>query len=105
MKISVFGMGYVGAVSAGCLARDGHTVIGVDPNRTKVDLINQGKTPIIEKGIGDIISKAVDERLLRATVDSRSAILDSDMSLICVGTPSQPNGSLDLSHVRKVCEE
>ncbi|AXA91838.1 nucleotide sugar dehydrogenase [Massilia sp. YMA4] len=105
MKISIFGLGYVGAVSAGCLATDGHDVIGVDPNRTKVDLINQGTTPIIEKDIGEMISKTVKEGKLRATTDVRDAVLNTDMSLICVGTPSQLNGNLDLSHVRKVCEQ
>lgn len=105
MKISIFGLGYVGAVSAGCLATDGHAVIGVDPNRTKVDLINQGVTPIIEKDIGEMIAATVQAGLLRATVDVRDAVMGSDMSLICVGTPSQLNGNLDLSHVRKVCEQ
>ncbi len=105
MKISIFGLGYVGAVSAGCLATDGHAVIGVDPNRTKVDLINQGITPIIEKDIGQMIAATVQAGLLRATVDVRDAVMGSDMSLICVGTPSQLNGNLDLSHVRKVCEQ
>jgi GDP-mannose 6-dehydrogenase len=98
-------MGYVGAVSAGCLAKDGHTVIGVDPNRTKVDLINQGQTPIIEKDIGEMIAATVKDGLLQATDDVRHAVLNSDMSLICVGTPSQLNGNLDLSAVRKVCEQ
>lgn len=105
MKISIFGMGYVGAVSAGCLAADGHAVIGVDPNRTKVDLINQGQTPIIEKDIGEMIAATVKDGLLQATDDVRHAVLNSEMSLICVGTPSQLNGNLDLSAVRKVCEQ
>lgn len=105
MKISIFGLGYVGAVSAGCLAKDGHKIIGVDPNQTKVDLINSGQTPIIEKDIGEIISKAVENGTLRATVSAEEAIAASDMSLICVGTPSQFNGSLDLSYVRRVCEK
>jgi GDP-mannose 6-dehydrogenase len=105
MKISIFGLGYVGAVSAGCLASDGHEVIGVDPNRTKVDLINQGIAPIIEKDIGEMIAATVKDGLLRATTDVRDAVMSSDISLICVGTPSQLNGNLDLSHVRKVCEE
>jgi GDP-mannose 6-dehydrogenase len=105
MKISIFGLGYVGAVSAGCLASDGHTVIGVDPNQTKVDLINQGVTPIIEKDIGEMIAASVKNGLLRATLDVRDAVLQSDISLICVGTPSQLNGNLDLSHVRKVCQQ
>ena len=105
MKISIFGLGYVGAVSAGCLASDGHEVIGVDPNKTKVDLINQGTTPIIEKDIGEMIAATVKSGHLRATADVRDAVFGSDMSLICVGTPSQLNGNLDLSHVRKVCQE
>ena len=105
MKISIFGLGYVGAVSAGCLATDGHEVIGVDPNKIKVDLINQGTTPIIEKDIGEMIAATVKSGHLRATADVRDAVFGSDMSLICVGTPSQLNGNLDLSHVRKVCQE
>jgi GDP-mannose 6-dehydrogenase len=105
MKISIMGLGYVGAVSAGCLAADGHTVIGVDPNQTKVDLINRGVTPIVEADIGEIIAEHVAKGTLRATTDMREAVLGSEISLVCVGTPSQLNGSLDLRYVRKVCEE
>lgn len=105
MRISIFGLGYVGAVSAGCLAKDGHTVIGVDPYQPKVDLINAGNTPVIEQDIGEIIQRAVADGLLSATQDVRRAVLETDISLICVGTPSQANGSLDLKYVRKVCEE
>jgi GDP-mannose 6-dehydrogenase len=105
MKISVFGLGYVGAVSCGCLAKDGHRVIGVDPNTTKVDLINEGKSPIIEDDIGEMIRSAVDAGLLTATTDAGTAVSESDVSLICVGTPSQKNGSLDLQYVASVCRE
>ncbi len=105
MKISIFGLGYVGAVSAGCLASDGHDVIGVDPNATKVDLINSGVSPIIEKDIGEMIERAVKAGKLRATTSVKDAVKASDLSLICVGTPSQLNGNLDLSYVRRVCEE
>ncbi len=105
MKISIFGLGYVGTVSAGCLAQEGHRVIGVDPNKTKVDLINKGKTPIIEKDIGDIVAKTVQEGLLRATTDHAEAVRVSELSLICIGTPSQMNGDLDLKFVKRVCEE
>ncbi len=105
MEISIFGLGYVGAVTAGCLATDGHSVIGVDPNTTKVDLINQGITPIVEKDIGDMIANTVRAGLLRATSDAREAVFNSSITLVCVGTPSQINGNLDMSHVRKVCEE
>jgi len=105
VDISIFGLGYVGAVSAGCLANDGHRVIGVDPNQTKVDLINQGATPIVEKDIGEIIAASVREGRLSATTEVAKAVQQSEMSLICVGTPSQLNGSLDLKYVRRVCEE
>ena len=105
MNISIFGLGYVGAVSAGCIANDGHTVIGVDPYQPKIDLINNGQTPVIEKDIGEIIEKAVANKLLSATTDVKQAVFDTEISLICVGTPSQLNGSLDLKYVRKVCEE
>nr|MBS0019655.1 UDP-glucose/GDP-mannose dehydrogenase family protein [Gammaproteobacteria bacterium] len=105
MEISVFGLGYVGAVSAGVLAKEGHQVIGVDPNATKVSLINAGNTPIIEKVIGEIIAHAVASGRLRATADVADAIANSELSLVCVGTPSQLNGSLDLKYVRRVCEE
>jgi len=105
MRVSIFGLGYVGAVSAGCIANDGHTVIGVDPYQPKIDLINNGQTPVIEKDIGEIIEKAVAGNLLSATADVKQAVFDTDISLICVGTPSQLNGSLDLKYVRKVCEE
>ncbi len=105
MKISVFGLGYVGAVGAGVLAKEGHTVIGVDPYQAKVDLINKGQTPIIEAEIGDIIRDAVNAGKLRATTSVEEAVNNSEMSFICVGTPSQINGSLDLRYVRKVCEE
>jgi GDP-mannose 6-dehydrogenase len=105
MRISIMGLGYVGAVSAGCLAEDGHTVVGVDPNRTKVDLINQGVTPIVENDIGEIIKRNVANGRLRATDDVASAVADTDISIICVGTPSQLNGSLDLRYIRNACEE
>ncbi|MBN8490190.1 MAG: nucleotide sugar dehydrogenase [Burkholderiales bacterium] len=105
MRISIFGLGYVGSVSAGCLASDGHTVIGVDPNQTKADLINQGLSPIVEKDIGEMIARQVREGRLSATTSVAKAVQDSDLSLVCVGTPSQLNGNLDLSYVRRVCEE
>jgi GDP-mannose 6-dehydrogenase len=105
MKISIMGLGYVGAVSAGCLAEEGHEVIGVDPQQSKVDLINAGKTPIIEKDIGDIIQRNVLEGRLRATTDIHSAVKHTDLSLICVGTPSLGNGHIDLKYVKRVCEQ
>ena len=105
MRISIFGLGYVGAVSSGCLANDGHQVIGVDPVRTKVDLINEGQSPIIEKDIGDIIRKTAESGMLLAVTDPALAVAKTELSFICVGTPSQPNGNLDLEYVRRVCEE
>jgi len=105
LKVSIFGLGYVGTVSAGCLAKEGHQVIGVDPVGTKVDLINTGKSPIIEKDIDEIIAEAVRKGRLRATEDSVQAIRDTELSFVCVGTPSQINGNLDLTHVRHVCEQ
>lgn len=105
MKLSVFGLGYVGCVSAACLAEDGNDVIGVDVNPTKVEIINSGKTPIIEEGINELIGKVVAAGRLRATTDSTRAVHDSDLSLICVGTPSNQNGSLHLRHVEQVCRE
>ena len=105
MRISIFGLGYVGAVSAACLARDGHKVIGVDPNPTKVDLINSGKSPIIETGLEALIESGVAGNTLEATTDAASAIAHSDLSFVCVGTPSAANGSLDLRYVRAVCED
>ena len=105
MRISIFGLGYVGTVCAGCLAQDGHQIIGVDPLQTKVDLINAGKSTIIETEIGDLIAKAVESGMLRATGDTADAISNSELSFVCVGTPSQINGNLDLTHVRHVCEQ
>jgi GDP-mannose 6-dehydrogenase len=105
MKISVLGLGYVGAVSAGCLAKDGHEVIGVDPERVKVDLLNSGKTPIIEKDIGQIIAEQVAAGRLAATTDLETAVRHTDLALVCVGTPSMRNGGIDLKYVRRVCEQ
>ncbi len=105
MRVSIFGLGYVGTVSAGCLAREGHEIIGVDPVRTKVDLINAGRPPIIEKDIDEIIAEAVKAGKLLATDNTIQAIRDTELSFVCVGTPSQINGNLDLTHVRNVCEQ
>lgn len=105
MKISIFGLGYVGTVSAGCLAIDGNEVLGVDNAQTKVDLINDGKTPIIEADIGEIVSSAVQSGRLRATTNTIQAIRDTELSFVCVGTPSQMNGNLDLKYIRHISEE
>jgi GDP-mannose 6-dehydrogenase len=97
-------MGYVGTVSAGCLAQEGHDVIGVDPVRTKVDLINAGQTPIIEAEIAEVIAAAVKSGRLRATDNEADAVNQTELSFVCVGTPSLANGNLDLAYIRRVCE-
>jgi GDP-mannose 6-dehydrogenase len=105
LRISVFGLGYVGAVSAGCLAHAGHEVVGVDPVSTKVDLINRGQSPIVEKDVAEIIAAMVRAHRLRATSDPIQAIRETELSFVCVGTPSQPNGNLDLRYIRRICEQ
>ena len=105
MKLSVFGLGYVGCVSAACFSEAGHDVIGVDPNPLKVAAINNGRSPIIEPGVEDLIAAAVKDRRLKATTDVTPAIAESDLSLVCVGTPSNHNGSLDLRYIKRVCRE
>ncbi|MBL8125513.1 MAG: UDP-glucose/GDP-mannose dehydrogenase family protein [Pyrinomonadaceae bacterium] len=105
MRISVFGLGYVGIVSAACLADDGHDVIGVDINDEKVDLVNTGKSPVVELGVSDLIREGVKNRKLRATVDVNEAVGLSDLSLVCVGTPSNENGSLKLDYVERVSQQ
>jgi GDP-mannose 6-dehydrogenase len=98
-------MGYVGTVSAACLAQDGHEVVGVDPVPTKVDLINAGKSPIIEEEISELMATTVKAGQLRATCNQDQAIYDTELSFVCVGTPSQANGNLDLAYIRRVCEQ
>ena len=105
MHISIFGMGYVGAVCAACWSQEGHSVLGVDVNQQKVDLINEGLSPIIENGLPEAIRTAVDNRWLRATTDADEAVRNTSLSMVCVGTPSQFNGNLDLRFVRNVCEQ
>ena len=105
MKISIFGLGYVGAVSAACFAKTGHEVVGVDSQQDKADIINRGQSPIIEKDLDELISSGVGASKLRATTCVIDAIESTELSFVCVGTPSQLNGSLDLTYVRRVCEE
>ena len=103
--VSVFGLGYVGCVSAACFAKEGHTVIGVDVNPGKVDLINAGTPTILEDGIAELVAAMRETGRLRAPTDTADAVHKSRMSLVCVGTPSRDNASLDLSYVERVCEE
>jgi GDP-mannose 6-dehydrogenase len=105
MKISIFGLGYVGSVSAACFADRGHSVIGVDPNATKVKLMNEGQAPIVEPELGLLTAAAVAKKMLLATDDAALAVRESDISFVCVGTPSRGNGSLDFSHLENVCGE
>lgn len=104
MKISIFGLGYVGAVSLACLARDGHEVIGVDIDQTKLDLIRDGKTPVVEEGMVDLMQSVVASGRVSVTTDSVHAVLNSDISLVCVGTPSASNGSQDQGAVLRLAE-
>jgi len=105
MRLCVVGVGYVGLVSAACLARDGHAVVGVDANRDKVDIINRGQSPIVEAETSELIHETVTRGTLRATMDVEEGVTASEATLICVGTPGQANGSPDLRYVRKVCAE
>ena len=99
MRISIFGLGYVGAVSLACLARDGHRVVGVDIDQAKLDLIAAGRTPVVEEGMVDLVASVAASGRVRVTTDVQEAVRDSEISLICVGTPSAPNGSQDLSAI------
>lgn len=105
MRISVIGLGYVGCVSAACFAHDGHDVIGVDVQQDKVDLINKGTATIVEERVGDLVRDAVEAGTLRATTDLREAVAESDLSIVCVGTPSAPNGSLATTYLERVSTE
>ena len=105
MKFSVFGFGYVGTVSAGCFAQKWTRRHRHRPGSTKADLINAAQSPIIEADIGEIVAVNVKAGRLRATCDPDRAIRDTDLSFVCVGTPSQANGNLDLRYIRRICEQ
>ena len=105
MNVSVFGLGYVGSVSAACFAEDGHHVVGVDVNADKVASLNEGRSPIVEKGLDELIRDNVAKGRLRATTSTAEAVRDTDLSLVCVGTPSRKNGSLDLTYLERVAEQ
>ena len=105
LDISIFGMGYVGAVCSACLSKNGHNIIGVDVSQDKVDLINAGKSPIVEPGLEELITNGMISGRLKATTDAALAVKNSDMSMICVGTPSMPNGNLELNYIESVCHD
>lgn len=102
MNISIFGLGYVGAVSLACLARDGHKVIGVDIDPSKIELIREGRSPVIEKGLPALMMEVVRSGRVQVTDDARFAVHNSDISFLCVGTPSHPNGSQDLTALERL---
>ena len=105
MKISIFGLGYVGAVSLACLSRDGHDVIGVDIDPNKLALILAGKTPVIEEGMVDLMAQVALSGRVTVTADAQMAVQESDLSLVCVGTPSAHNGSQDQGAMLGLAEE
>lgn len=105
LSISVFGLGYVGSVTAACFAHIGHRVTGVDVNPAKVEMLDSGRSPIVESQMSEIVAQANASCHLHATTDANSAVCNSDVSFICVGTPSRPNGKLDLSHVEHAARE
>ena len=104
MNICIIGLGYVGCVSLGCLGQQGHNVIGVDINQKKVDLINSGKATIVEKDIDQIIKEQVSLKNIKASTDFNDAVLNSDISIIAVGTPSSHDGKLNLDYIYRVAK-
>jgi len=105
VRISVFGLGYVGAVSLACLARDGHDVVGVDVDPHKLDMIRSGRSPIVEEGIQELMKSVVASGKVTVTNDVGAAIRDTELSFVCVGTPSSPNGDQDLTYIGRVMEQ
>src|SRR6266480_2061051 len=105
MNISIFGMGYVGVVTAACLCKDGHRVVGVDVSQSKVDLLNAGKSPIIEDQIEMLLKEAKQSGRFVASTDAKLHFDEAEMCIICVGTPSKPNGSLNTSFVEGVAAQ
>jgi GDP-mannose 6-dehydrogenase len=102
MKVAVFGLGYVGCVSAACLAHREHEVIGVDTNAQKVSMVHAGKAPLLEPGLAELMAAEAAAGRLDATTDAAEAVMRSEISVICVGTPSAANGSLSLDAVERV---
>src|SRR5579863_7734496 len=104
-SISVFGLGYVGTVTATCLAHKGHNVIGVDLSPTKVEALHAGRSPVVEPRVEDLVAEGHTAGRLKATADSEYAVMNSEISFLCVGTPSLRNGKLDLGHIDPVCRD
>ncbi|PKH07919.1 nucleotide sugar dehydrogenase [Moritella sp. Urea-trap-13] len=105
MRVSVFGMGYVGAVCTACLANRGHQIIGVDVVQEKVDIINAGRSPIVEEGLEELLLKGVKSKKISATINALDAVMQTDISFVAVPTPSKPNGDLNLGYVQNVCKQ
>jgi GDP-mannose 6-dehydrogenase len=105
MKISIFGLGYVGAVSLACLSRDGHDVIGVDVDETKLQLIAAGRTPVVEEGMVELMQQAAASGRVSVTTEAEEAVLGSEVSLVCVGTPSAANGSQDQAAILRLAQQ
>src|SRR4051812_48353291 len=105
MKISIFGLGYVGAVTTGCLTQQGHSIVGVDVSEQKVESLNRGQPPIIEPKLEELLLDAKQRNLLRATTNTSEAVMQTEASLICVGTPSNNSGALDLHFVQQVTKQ
>ncbi|KFX69191.1 GDP-mannose dehydrogenase [Pseudomonas taeanensis MS-3] len=105
MRISIFGLGYVGAVCAGCLSARGHQIVGVDVTPLKIELINKGQSPIVELGLEALLLKGVSSGNLRGTLDVRDAVMNSEVSFVATPTPSKRNGDLDVSYIAQVCEQ
>jgi GDP-mannose 6-dehydrogenase len=105
MRVSIFGLGYVGCVTAACLAKAGHRVVGVDINPDKVAMVNAGTSPLVEPGLGELLAEVTVAGHLRSTISTDQAVFESDMCLICVGTPGRDNGQLDVTAIRRVAEE
>ncbi len=103
--ISVFGLGYVGAVTAACFARAGHRVLGVDVDPHKVEMLDSGRAPVLEPGLPQLITQGREANRLFGTTNHALAVRESAISFVCVGTPSLPNGQLDLTSVRLTCEQ
>src|SRR5436190_15075467 len=104
-SISIFGLGYVGSVTAACLAQLGHKIIGVDPNALKVETLHSGKSPILEPGLEGMIAECHRNGAITAISDASQAVLNSEITFVSVGTPSQRNGKLDLTHIERVCRD
>lgn len=102
MKIAIFGLGYVGSTAAGCLASQGHTIVGVDIAQSKIDAFNAGQSPVHEAGLDDLLASGHQGSLIKATQDVASALADADIAMVCVGTPSGPDGAHDMSHIVNV---